>query len=516
MCHAKEILATPIGLCNAGEADIIRAAMPTTIRTLSRLMGAGLLVMLGAGCALLPSPADAPEDPPEEPSVAIVPEPVEPPEPPEPVLTVPEVYEAISLSVQAGDPVAAISAYQEAEIADPDDPMTQVLLANLFLIAGESEHAAAILEEVLDSDTENTEAMYLLSLIRGASDDTTRQRGLLDRILELDPGHTRARAALGELLLQGRSFRAAAAAFEQVIEDDPDNLVARVGLGNVYLRQRRYADAEEQLTAAIEIDPDNSFGYSDRARARALQYYLNAADSDLTVAIELDPDHYWHYIDRGRVRMESRRFPAAVADFTAAISLDDELFLGYVLRAQANDALERIEDALVDYREALRRRPDYAPAFAPLGVILYMLEEYDSAADYLRRAFEREPRRYDLALLSALSLKSADRNREAVGFLNGIINTVPRDSLYYEMMRYYVQAAGESLVITRLRDSTDRTLRARMYFYLGARLELLGRVQTAQASFLEAEEKLQPGFIEQRLAAWRLRTYRSGEEHAGE
>ena len=477
-----------------------------------RLTAVALAVVLLAGCALLrPPPGPDPE-----PGVAIVPDPPEPPEPPEPVLTVPEAYESISLSVQAGDPVAAIAAYEEAELEDPDDPMTRVLLANLFLIAGETDHAADILASVLDADPQNTEAMYLLSLIRGTAGDTAGQRALLDRVLEIDPDHTRAQAALGELLLQGRSYRAAAETFERVIRDDPDNLVARVGLGNVYLRQRRYPDAEEQLTAAIAIDPDNSFAYSDRARARALQYFLDGADSDLTAAIRLEPDHYWHYIDRGRVRMENRRFAGAAEDFTVALALNDELFLGYALRAGAYDALEMFDEALADYREALSRRSDYAPAFVPYGVLLYMIGEYESAADYLRRAFRREPRRYDLALLSALSLKSAGHDRDAAGLLNGIINDVPRDSLYYEMMRYYVQPANESLVMSRIRESTDRTLRARMYFYLGAQLELLGRVQTAQASFLEAEERLQPGFLEQRLAAWRLRAYRSMEEPSGE
>jgi tetratricopeptide (TPR) repeat protein len=312
--------------------------------------------------------------------------------------------------------------------------------------------------------------------------------------------------------VQDRSYKAAAENFRKALEQEPDNLVARVGLGNVYLRQERYEDAEEELSAAIDAAPEYSFAYSDRARARALQYELGAAENDLSTAIELDSEYYWHYIDRGRVRLERRRFQGSAADFTRAIELDSELFLGWALRGQAHDALGNVDDALNDYEEALERRPDYAPVFARIAVLYYMTEDFDAAYDYFARAYEENERRYDLALLAALALKSARRDVEAADYLNGIVNSAPRDSLYYHMMRYYLQPAHEGLVMTKLRESTDETLKAQMYFYLGAQLELLGKPQTAQASFLEAESELRPGFVERRLASWRLRAYRSGEE----
>ena len=466
----------------------------------------GLLLILISGCVLTPDHEAVPK------AAVPVADDADPEGQPEPVLAIPDAYETISLSVQAGDPVAAIDAYQEAELEDPDDPATRVLLANLYLMAGDTSGAATIIEEVLESDPGQTDGLYLLSLIRGAEGDAAAQRALLDQILEINPSHARARASLGEILLKHREFTAAAATFEQAIRDEPDNLVARIGLGNVYLRQRRFEDAEKQLDAAIEIAPDNSFAYSDRARARALQHRLDSADADLTVALELEPDHYWHYIDRGRVRLEDRRFEAAAADFAVAVSLNDDLFLGYALRAQANDALDNIEAAFEDYRTALRMRPDYAPAFIAFGVLSYMNGELAGAADYFHRAFQREPRRFDLALLHALMLKSDGRERDATAFLNSIVSTVPRDTLDFEMIRYYLQPANEGLIMNRLREATDRTLRARMYFYLGAQLELLGRTRTAQASLMEAETNLPPGFLEQRLAAWRMQAYRSQEE----
>ena len=464
-------------------------------------------VLLLAGCAtFLPERLAEP--------IAAVPEPVAEPEPPRPALTVPEAYEAISLSVQGGDPAGAIAAYQEAELRDPDDPLTTVLLANLFLIGGDPAAARELLDQVLAADPGNTEALYLRSLVQAAAGDAAGQRATLESIVSIDPLHSRALASLGELDLQARRFAAATERFNAAIASEPDNFVARVGLGNVLLRQERYAQAEEQFNVAIALDPDLPYTYGDRARARALQYDLPAAESDLSTAIDLAPDYYWHFIDRGRVRLERRLFDAAEEDLARAIELDPDRFLGYALRGQARDAIamdrpQRIPDALADFEQALKLRSDYTVLYAPIAVLYYLTGQHDSAHFFFNEALRREPRRYELALLTSLALKSGGRERESQTFLNGIVNDVARDSLYYHVIRYYLQPGYEALVLTQLRDSTDRVLRARMHFYVGAQLELLGRVQTAQASFREAEDRLAPGYLERRLATARLAPYRS-------
>lgn len=431
------------------------------------------------------------------------------------ILSIPEAYSAISLSVQTGDPAAALAAYEEANLSNPDDPGTQVLLANLYLIAGELQAAEAVLAEVLAVDPENTDALYLLSLVRAALEDIQGQREILEQIISIDPDNAQALAALGELQLEERTTASAEASFQRAVAAEPENLVARVGLANVFLRQNRYEDAEEQLTAAIEIAPDYSFAYSDRARARVQQFELGEAEGDLTAAIELEPDYYWHYIDRGRVRLERRRYSGAAADFSEAIAINPDRFVGYLLRARALDANDELEQALSDYQTALAMRPDYTPAYAPTGVLYYMTGDYEQAADLFLPAFEEDKRRVEFALLAALALQNAGAEERARRFLLGEVNFLPRESIEYEMMRYYIEPANEALVLNRLRDMRDRQLRARMYFYLGAQLELRGRAQTAQAAFLQSEAELQPGFVEHRLASWRLRSYGS-EEGAGQ
>ncbi|TFH06494.1 MAG: tetratricopeptide repeat protein, partial [Spirochaetales bacterium] len=269
---------------------------------------------------------------------------------------------------------------------------------------------------------------------------------------------------------------------------------------------------EEQFTAAIEIQPDYPFAYSDRGMARALQYHLSDAEADLTVAVDLNPGYYWHHIDRGRVRMELRKFPDAITDFTEAIAINPRHFLGYAQRASASDALERYEDALRDYREVLRIRPDYYPAWAPIAVSSFVSGDYALAFTYFDKAFQREDSRWDLALLASLSLKHQSMDKDSERYLLEIVNTIPRDMIHYDMVRYYLAPGHETYVMAQVQAETNKLLKGQMYFYLGAQMELLGRIQTAQAAFLEAENLLQPGFVERRLASWRLQAYRTVQE----
>lgn len=152
---------------------------------------------------------------------------------PPPVLTIDEAYEAITLSVRAGDPARAIAAYEEAEIENPDDPGTKTLLANLYLIAGALGEADRLLLEVLEEESANTDALFLSSLVAAATGDLDRQLSTLEELLSIDPTNSRALASFGELQLQDGEYDAAANSFAAALEEDAGSLVARMGLANV-------------------------------------------------------------------------------------------------------------------------------------------------------------------------------------------------------------------------------------------------------------------------------------------
>jgi tetratricopeptide (TPR) repeat protein len=476
------------------------------IRTAGVVTACFVLAFTVAGCTgPQPRPiAGEPIPDRQEEDLSITEEPVPPP-----VLTIDETYEAIALSVQAGDPELAIAAYQEAEIENPDDPGTTVLLANLYLIAGATAQAESLLGEVLAEDPGNVDALFLSSLVAAASGDRDRQLTILGGLLELDPSNPKALASIGEIQLQNRQYAAAEGSFAAALSEDEGNLVARMGLANVYLRQEEYEAAEVELTTVIDSEPDYPYSYADRARARAMQHQLGGAAADLSIAIALDPGYQWHFIDRGRVYLEQGRYEAAETDFSDALALDDDQFITHILRGRARDGLGRTRDALVDYETGLQLRPDYYPAYAPYATLLYLSQNYMQAATYYQEAFDSDQRRLEYVLMATLALNSAGENSSADAWLTDNLSKFPRESVQYQMARYYLGPTNEGYIFAEISREQNNTVKGQMYFYIGAYLALVDRHATAQAALLEAEDLLSPGILERRLATWHLETYRT-------
>ncbi len=421
-----------------------------------------------------------------------------------------EAYESISLAVALGDPESAIAAYRAAELEDPDAPETRVLLANLYLAAGDLNAATDVLNLVIAEQSDNADALLALALIAGARDDEIRQEELLQEALSADPRHAAAQAAFGEIQLENRRYDAAEEAFRASLEQDEGNLVALIGLGNVKLRlsEPEPEAAEEILTRAIEVAPDYPFSYVDRSRALAMQYRLDDAERDLSQAIALDEDFIWHRYDRGNLRLEKNDMRGAIEDFDWVIERDPDIFLTYVYRARAYDFLRERASAAADYREALRRRPDYDRGYAPLAVLLFELGEYEDAARYFDLAWgissPGQPSDPGYALLSSLSLKRAGLEQESRSYIEEAASDFPRPSIYWELARYYISPSYEGRIVQAIVEEEERVPQLRGRFFLAAHMELLGRTRSATNLYREVLDEDLRGFVVTRLAELRM------------
>ncbi len=472
-----------------GVEDLNMHVSPTCLRLLGRAtcFSIGLLLLWGCATAAQRIEDDA--------DVAAVPG-IEDPEQ--------EAYESISLYMSLGDPQAAIAAYEEARLERPEAPRTRVLLSSLLPAAGRFDDAALLLDIVLESDPDNPGAMFNRALLLGYHGDTDRQSELLRKVIDRQPANAQAHAALGENYLQQGQLRDAQAAFRTGLEHDPDNFVALVGLGNTLLRRDEHREAEKVLTRAVEIDPEYSFAWSDRGRARARQHNLEDAEQDLTRAISLQPDFSWHYVDRARVRAERRDFSGAKADYTRAIELEPDVFLNYANRGRLNATVGNYDEAYHDYKTALEMRPDYHAGYAPMAMLTFMREEWERSARYFRRAWQHDDTRYGYPLLSALALRNNHDESGARGYLNSILNQLPRDTLYYEMARFYITPTVDGRLLRRIEQENNRMIKAQMFFLMGGHYELSRQNRLARTVYLQVEDQKLTQLIESQLATWAL------------
>jgi tetratricopeptide (TPR) repeat protein len=257
----------------------------------------------------------------------------------------------------------------------------------------------------------------------------------------------------------------------------------------------------------VEADPGNALLYSDRARARAALRDRDGAVQDLGTAIELEPEFYWNYIDRGRHLLQMHRLQEAEADFSRAIQIDPEIFLPYVYRAGIYDRLDRQGEAMADYRRAVDLNPEYFFAYAPLGVLCYLEENWDSAAEAFRRAYFYEPDNPSYALLAALSWMHLGDDQRARTYLGQQIGGFPEDAWPTLIARYFLNPALEGRTVDAAGRMKNKLERARTLFFIASRLLLEQRTETALRYLLLASEIERPDLPEKRIGEELLRDF---------
>jgi FimV-like protein len=411
-------------------------------------------------------------------------------------------YDRISAAIVLGDPAAAIEAYEAANLENPEDPGTRVLLANLYIVAGDTEGARAILDEVLAGDDQSAavDARMALSLIERILGDSDGELEQLVAVLDLEPEHPRANAALGELLLERGDYDEAERRFETAVAGDPEDFVALQGLGNTYLRNGKSQEAIGVFTDAIEIEPQYSYTFTDRARAYVEQGLVPDAVEDMDRAIALDPENGWHYIDRGRMKARSGEFAAADADFTRAAELIPGNFLAYAYRAQVRGYQGDYDGAAEDYYRVIDVRPDYYPSYAYLGALEFVRGNYRRSHEWLNRALAEEPEKPAYILFAGAALLAASEP-EGRRYLEENLPRLERGSLLYLTGRYYVDNV-DIQVLNALQTEENELVKALGQFYMGLRYRQKGLESTARALFDSAEQRALAGSPESLVRNW--------------
>jgi len=373
------------------------------------------------------------------------------------------------------------------------------------MMAGRTDEAVRTLKDLLAKNPDDVEALYALSLAEGAKGNAAGQKELLRRILVLDPGNGKAQASLGELYLREKKYEEAEAAFGKSLESDAGNVVALIGKGNVELRRGKAKEAEATLSKAIEKEPSYPFAYVDRSRARSELGDFAGAEKDVSKAIAIDPEFGWNYYDRGKVLVNGGRPDEALKDFDKAIELEPDLFLAYVYRARIHDGKNDLGRAEADLRKALELKPDYPYPNLPLAIVSYKNGKWDEAAAFFKKAYEFESTEYGYPLLVALCYKNANKEKAAADYLQARLGDFPRDSLFYHMARFYLLPSSDLFIVQQVNLEKNKTLKARMLFYIAAQYKLQDKRSLAMKYFLEASEQKTSGFVENRLAEWELK-----------
>jgi len=185
--------------------------------------------------------------------------------------------------------------------------------------------------------------------------------------------------------------------------------------------------ARELLEKAIELDSGFSLACSHLARTHVLAYSnrwsespeqsLEQAIALAQRAIELDATNPHAYFAVGAAHFWSKQLDKTLADAKQCIAIDPNFAEGYGILAVALTYMGKQREALEALQMVMRLDPHYRDNYLHFQAQAYFhLEEYEKAADILRRRLVRKPDSdISLALLASAygHLGKLDESREA-------------------------------------------------------------------------------------------------------
>ncbi len=410
---------------------------------------------------------------------------------------------AVEEYIQNGETERALETFEQTYSPDTAEDPDVLLMYGLLLIAeGNFGKAGEVFKRAAELDPDNTKVLYNLSIIEGSQGNREKQQELLEKIIEETPGHVEAQTSLGDLYLEKKQWKAAKEAFQSAMKGDETFIPAKMGYAEVLRQEEAFAEAEEVLSRIIEMAPGYVLAYIDRSRNRVALQDRQGAVEDLSTAIDLDPDNFWNYLDRGRIRLRLGRLREALADFSRAVELDPDNFFPYAYRGGIYDQLEEYDKALADFERVAELREDYYFAYSSLGKLYYMKEKWIDAALAFGKAFTYEDDMQPYAMFSAACMYRGGMEEEGKAYLQEVMPSIPRESIYYHLMRLYLDDKYETYFLTKIEAMQDRQLKGEALFFLALFYDLRGRQRLSATYFLEVTDLTGPESITHQLALW--------------
>jgi tetratricopeptide (TPR) repeat protein len=415
------------------------------------------------------------------------------PEEPEPSLV-----ESLNELSSVEDAEKALALLESADSLTLEE---RIVKSALMISEGVWDEAREELNSLLDENPGHPDVLYNLALLENAEGNTVARDDRIQELLEISPNHEDGLLLKGTIDLAARRYKEADKSFSLILENNPTNFLALSGAGSSQMNLDNLEGAVKLLNRAIELQPDFAYLYVDRARAfRGLKNYGKAED-DYTRAIELEPDVEWHYLDRSRIAIQYfHNLERAWEDLEQIERINPDNLFANIYKAGILDEWKRFDEAEVYYEKVLAARPGYGYAHEPLAKYAYMKGDFVKAKDHFLQAYEFESRDVLFVLAAAVCMEKVGDRKDAEKLLKEVAPRVTRDSLEYEMFRYFLQPGSNYFITDKIAKEKNEDLRSRMYFYLGARDDLKGLRRSALASYEQVDENT--GFFESELAAW--------------
>jgi tetratricopeptide (TPR) repeat protein len=351
----------------------------------------------------------------------------------------------------------AVDYYQGAVDAQPKDDRCRAALAKVFVLAGATQQALAIISPGLLEHPDNPDLLAARAAVRHQLKDDGDARNDAERAVQLAQANENAIAVLAALALRAGEHDRAISLVGDAIAKAPGSIDLHRIFAAVYLASGQPEKAEEQMRKVIALEPMEM-----TPRLQLVAHFgqvgnLDAAQQVLEAAVRDLPQRddaklaLVDFVTTQRSRAQGERI---LRDFIAKDPDDQDLKLGLGTLLQRSGAKQ---EALATYREVIQRDGRGPKGLAARDRIAALDLEQGREAEarqLIEEVLTYSPRDDDALILRANLALQHDDPTNAIVDLRVVLHDQPHSVvLHRTLARAYIDKGEPAMAEEALRAS---------------------------------------------------------------
>jgi tetratricopeptide (TPR) repeat protein len=371
--------------------------------------------------------------------------------------------------------VLQVSAQAETPSGAPvkDEMNLLYMKARQRVMDGKFEEAAPLLESAIKTDPENPLLNYQLAEVYLRLNQFEKAEGLAKRAVDLDPKNLEYRSTLGGIYASVKKYPEAKEQYKKIVELDPSNGKAPLLLGILEAESGDTSTGIATLSKILSENQDNYMALFYRAKIFLEVDQTDKAKADLDRCLTVKPNFVEAGTALGLLYERQNSVDEAIKVYSRIQGngpFKKRLAILYLQKNEMDKALQE----LLEYEQV--EKDDYT-ARVKVGLIYFELKQYEKAKEKFLSILKDEPKadnvrfylgwvyeelkQYDKARAEFLKVKAdsnlykeamlhvgfmfkdGGKHKEGVAFAKGLIKSNPEIMEFYDMQASFYEAQKE-------------------------------------------------------------------------
>lgn len=375
------------------------------------------------------------------------------------------LYESAKIHEQNKRTAEAIDLAEQAVVLDGKNVWYRFLLADLYLISGDSEKAADSYRAIIDLEPEKYEVYFELAQVYIEAGEYNEAIKIYDELQEKVGFAEEVVMQRYHLLVGLGEFEKATTLIEKAVEEFPNDPRYRGVLAELYDQTGRTEEALEQYNKVLELDPGNSMihlalaehyraaGEEDKAFEELRLAYLDP-EVDIDTKVQILLNFYdITSMPGGDPAVQERLMGKSKELMELLVEVHPNNARSYTILGDYQLRENKLVEARESFRKAVELEPDKFVIWHQVILISSQLNDQQAVQDESAKAIELFPTMPIFYFYEGTSLNLSEKPKDALEVLMAGKDLVVEDPM---LLAQFYSSIGDSFHAMEKHSDSDK------------------------------------------------------------